>query len=77
MLCAGALAVRYEALGGSVAWHGKPRPAIYDLCLARLGGPPRDRVGGDRRLHGNRHRGSGGGGLRFPRWSSAGCMPAR
>ena len=44
MLCAGALAVRYEALGGSVAWHGKPRPAIYDLCLARLGGPPRDRV---------------------------------
>ena len=44
MLCAGALAVRYEALGGSVAWHGKPHPAIYELCLARLGGPQRDRV---------------------------------
>ena len=44
MLCAGALALRYEALGGSVAWHGKPHPAIYELCLARLGRPPRDRV---------------------------------
>ena len=44
MLCAGALAVRYEALGGSVAWHGKPHPAIYGLCLSRLGEPPRDRV---------------------------------
>ena len=36
--------IRYAALGGSVAWHGKPHPAIYVLCLARLGGPPRDRV---------------------------------
>ena len=44
MLCAGALALRYEALGGRVAYHGKPHPAIYDTCLARLGGPPRDRV---------------------------------
>ena len=44
MLCAGALAVRYEALGGRVAYHGKPHPAIYDTCLARLGGPARDRV---------------------------------
>ncbi len=44
MLCAGALAVRYEALGGRVAWHGKPHPAIYELCLARLGEPPRKRV---------------------------------
>ncbi len=44
MLCAGALAARYEALGGRVAYHGKPHPAIYDTCLARLGGPARDRV---------------------------------
>lgn len=44
MLCAGALAVRYEALGGSVAYHGKPHKAIYDNCLARLGDPPRGRV---------------------------------
>ena len=43
MLCAGALAARYEALGGAVAYHGKPHPAIYDICLARLG-RPRDRV---------------------------------
>ena len=44
MLCAGALAARYEELGGSVAYHGKPHPAIYDTCLARLGGMPRDRI---------------------------------
>ena len=44
MLCAGALAARYEALGGRVAYHGKPHPAIYDTCLVRLGGPARDRV---------------------------------
>lgn len=44
MLCAGALAARYEALGGSVAYHGKPHPAIYDTCLARIGNPPRGGV---------------------------------
>ena len=44
MLCAGALAARYETLGGRVAYHGKPHPAIYDACLERLGHPPRDRV---------------------------------
>ena len=44
MLCAGALAARYEELGGGVAYHGKPHPAIYDICLARLGHPARDRV---------------------------------
>ncbi|MDE0059543.1 MAG: TIGR01459 family HAD-type hydrolase [Defluviicoccus sp.] len=44
MLCAGALAAHYEALGGSVAYHGKPHPAIYDTCLTRLGEPARDRV---------------------------------
>ena len=65
MLCAGALAVRYEALG-------------RQRCLARQAAPgdlrsvpcPTRRTaagsrGGDRRLHGNRHRGRGGGGLRF------------
>lgn len=44
MLCAGALAARYETLGGRVAYHGKPHPEIYDLCLARLDGTPRERV---------------------------------
>lgn len=33
----GVLAVRYEALGGRVYYHGKPYPAIYASCLAALG----------------------------------------
>jgi HAD superfamily hydrolase (TIGR01459 family) len=37
VLCAGAIAERYEALGGKVVYIGKPYPAIYRLCLARLG----------------------------------------
>lgn len=36
-LCAGALASRYEALGGDVFWHGKPYAAIYAMSLDRLG----------------------------------------
>lgn len=35
-LCAGALAVRYEALGGSVRYFGKPHAEVYDLSLAAL-----------------------------------------
>ena len=41
--CAGALAARYEALGGRVRYFGKPYPDVYDLALAKLGLPP-DRV---------------------------------
>lgn len=33
--CAGALAELYEALGGRVAYGGKPYPPIYDLARAR------------------------------------------
>ena len=32
----GALARRYETLGGEVFYHGKPYPAIYQSCLAAL-----------------------------------------
>ncbi|HUP96598.1 MAG TPA: TIGR01459 family HAD-type hydrolase [Usitatibacter sp.] len=32
----GALAQRYERLGGEVFYHGKPYPAIYDSCVAAL-----------------------------------------
>ncbi len=39
VICAGALAVRYEALGGEVRWIGKPDPAIYQPVLSRLGLP--------------------------------------
>ena len=36
----GLLALRYEALGGQVFFHGKPYPAIYKACLAALGCAP-------------------------------------
>ena len=44
LVCAGALALAYEALGGEVRWHGKPHPEIYVLALERLGAPARARV---------------------------------
>jgi HAD superfamily hydrolase (TIGR01450 family) len=37
MVCAGALADAYEALGGRVAWYGKPYRAIYEHALALAG----------------------------------------
>ena len=40
VLCAGALAMRYQALGGDVRSLGKPDPAIYQPVLRRLGLPP-------------------------------------
>jgi ribonucleotide monophosphatase NagD (HAD superfamily) len=39
----GVLARRYETLGGSVFYHGKPHPAIYRSCLDVLACAP-DRV---------------------------------
>jgi HAD superfamily hydrolase (TIGR01459 family) len=40
VLCAGALAARYQALGGDVRSLGKPDPAIYDQALELLGIAP-------------------------------------
>lgn len=40
----GALAQRYEQLGGEVFYHGKPYPAIYGACLEALAGCERARV---------------------------------
>jgi HAD superfamily hydrolase (TIGR01459 family) len=40
VLCAGALAVRYKALGGDVRALGKPDPAIYQPVLEQLGLAP-------------------------------------
>ena len=37
IICAGALAQRYEALGGTVRYYGKPYRPIYDTCFAALG----------------------------------------
>ncbi|MDE2334708.1 MAG: TIGR01459 family HAD-type hydrolase [Rhodospirillales bacterium] len=36
VLCAGALAQRYEQMGGSVRYFGKPDPAVYALVLRAL-----------------------------------------
>lgn len=44
VMCAGALAARYEELGGKVSYRGKPDPAIYALCLDALGVADRRRV---------------------------------
>ena len=42
--CAGALAERYAALGGTVHAEGKPHPRIYDMGFAALGGVDRRRI---------------------------------
>lgn len=44
IICAGALATRYEELGGDVAYKGKPWPEIYRDALKALGLPDRGRV---------------------------------
>ena len=44
IICAGALAVRYCELGGDVRSFGKPEPAIYDVCLKRMGIADRGRA---------------------------------
>lgn len=36
-ICAGAIAERYEELGGDVCWHGKPDPTVYAGCFEMLG----------------------------------------
>ena len=43
LICAGLLALRYEELGGTVLWVGKPDPSVYGPVLALLG-VPRERV---------------------------------
>lgn len=43
-ICAGALAQRYEALGGRVRWHGKPFPAIYATCFDLMGIADKSRI---------------------------------
>jgi HAD superfamily hydrolase (TIGR01459 family) len=42
--CPGSLAVRYEELGGTVMYHGKPHAPVYARALAMLGGPDPRRV---------------------------------
>ena len=35
-ICAGAIAERYERIGGDVRWHGKPNSTIYQECFRLL-----------------------------------------
>ena len=37
VICAGTLAARYEAMGGTVFHHGKPHAPVYHRCLALMG----------------------------------------
>lgn len=43
-ICAGLIAERYAALGGAVAYHGKPHGSVYAMCFEKLGGPDPARV---------------------------------
>ena len=45
VICAGAIARRYEAIGGRVAYRGKPDPAVYHLAVERLNVSDPMRVG--------------------------------
>jgi HAD superfamily hydrolase (TIGR01459 family) len=42
--CPGSLAARYEELGGSVMYHGKPHAPVYARALSMLGSPDPRRV---------------------------------
>ena len=43
-ICAGALAARYQDLGGEVRYHGKPYRSVYQSCFALLDGVPPARI---------------------------------
>jgi HAD superfamily hydrolase (TIGR01459 family) len=43
-LCAGALAVHYEEIGGAVRWHGKPYRSVYESCFELIGIDDRSRI---------------------------------
>jgi HAD superfamily hydrolase (TIGR01459 family) len=43
-ICAGAIALGYEELGGEVRYHGKPHAEIYATCLAMIEMPARARI---------------------------------
>jgi HAD superfamily hydrolase (TIGR01459 family) len=43
-ICAGAIAQRYEELGGTVRWHGKPFGSVYRTCFELLGGMEKRRI---------------------------------
>lgn len=42
--CAGAIAKKYEKLGGGVTYFGKPFPQVYDMAMEIVGQIPRERM---------------------------------
>lgn len=44
LVCAGAIAARYAALGGEVIYHGKPHAITYRAAMETLGKPEPSRV---------------------------------
>jgi HAD superfamily hydrolase (TIGR01459 family) len=44
LVCSGAIAARYEELGGAVVYHGKPHAVTYRVALDMLGNPGSERV---------------------------------
>ncbi len=44
VICAGALALRYEEMGGKVTYHGKPYTSVYDRCFEFLSGIEKSRI---------------------------------
>jgi HAD superfamily hydrolase (TIGR01459 family) len=42
--CAGSMAQRYEEMGGTVSWHGKPYPSVYEATRRLLGIEAPDRI---------------------------------
>ncbi len=43
-ICAGAIALAYEELGGEVRYHGKPHESIYRTCLGLFEGIAPERI---------------------------------
>lgn len=44
VICAGSLAQRYQAMGGAVAYHGKPFASVYHQCFRLTGIADRQRL---------------------------------
>lgn len=43
-LCAGSIAKMYEEMHGTVYYHGKPHPTIYEAIFSKFGTIPRERL---------------------------------
>ena len=44
MICAGALALEYQKIGGIVHYYGKPFPKVYQMVLEKFLMPNKDKI---------------------------------